>query len=153
MERQGQTPPHRIACSRDWRQISWRLAPGQDRLNPEERTLICEAIEYFDGQQYRLAAYAVTDDRVVVVAQVRSEYPLPGIVRAWRVYTEDHLRRTFGRQGDIWSGIYNDRALRTDRHFAQALGFIASAPRHRPSAIGGECWVRILPPYQHRVSP
>jgi hypothetical protein len=44
--------------------VTWRLARAQQELDASERALVAEAIRKFDGR-YKLAAYVVTDDRVV----------------------------------------------------------------------------------------
>jgi len=47
--------------------VTWRLAPSQTELTPEERVVTMSALRHFDGNRYELYASVVMHDHVHVL--------------------------------------------------------------------------------------
>lgn len=121
--------------------VTWRLAAGQSPLEPEERTLVANAIKHFAGERYDLLAYVVMDDHVHVLAAPVEEFSLHEIVHSWKSFTTNRLQRDFGRMGVIWQREYFDRIVRDERELAEKFNYILDNPARRWPELGEYAWV------------
>jgi putative transposase len=124
--------------------VTWRLDRGITPLEPEERTLIASAIEFFDNKRYWLFAYVVMDDHVHVLLRVSPDYPLQKVIHSWKSYTSHQLGSLSGRIGQVWQQEYFDRIVRDKTEFENILAYIAYNPTKRWPETKEYPWVKIL---------
>jgi putative transposase len=110
---------------------TWRLAGSQPVLNPDERTLVANAIKCFDGERYGLLAYVVMDDHVHVLVAPGEDFPLQKIIHSWKSFTANRLQRDFGRAGAIWQKEYFDRIVRDEAELMQKIEYVVGNPARR----------------------
>ncbi|MBI5570196.1 MAG: transposase [Desulfomonile tiedjei] len=121
--------------------VTWRLAGSQPPLEPDERSLVVDAIEHLAGDRYDLLAYVVMDDHVHVLAAPVEEFPLQQVVHTWKSYTANRLQRDFGRVGTVWQKEYFDRIVRNEDELMTKVDYIVHNPVRRWPELGEYRWV------------
>jgi REP element-mobilizing transposase RayT len=82
--------------------VTWRLADRQDRLAPEERTIVADAIRHFKDERYRLSIFVVMDDHVHIVLQALPGFDLSRTLLSLKTYTATRINRLRGVTGTRW---------------------------------------------------
>ncbi|MEW6114243.1 MAG: transposase [Thermodesulfobacteriota bacterium] len=121
--------------------VTWRLAPRQFPLRPEERTLVADAIRQFAGERYALLAYVVMDDHVHVLAIPEQGSSLQEIVHGWKSFTAHRLQTDFGRTRRVCQREYFDRIVRDESELEEKVGYISNNPVKRWPNIEEYGWV------------
>ena len=91
---------------------------------PEAAALARDALRHFDGDRYHLHGWVVMPNHVHVLATLRGDNTLSGVVHAWKSYTAHQQNQIGGRSGTFWSADYFDRFMRDEAHFAATLDYI-----------------------------
>lgn len=125
-----------------WRQagavyfVTWRIARGTPPLSAEERSLVVNALAFFDTVRYDIYGYAVMDDHVHVIVEPFSENPLEKITASWKSFTANQMQRRFGRTGWVWLEESFDRVIRHEQEYMQKLEYVLKNPMKRwPDAV------------------
>jgi len=121
--------------------VTWRLHHNQAPLNPEERSLVLEAIQHFNGQRYELAAWVVMDDHIHVIVRPRTGHELSGITHSWKSFTANRLQREHARQGALWQDESWDRIIRDEDEFLEKAQYILNNPVKRWPDLQEYSWV------------
>jgi putative transposase len=95
--------------------------------NHEVATMIQNALLFFDGERYRLCAWAVMPNHVHALAEIW-EIPLSDVIWTWKSYTAKKANRLLSRSGDFWQKDYFDRYIRDEDHFRKAIHYIEWNP-------------------------
>ncbi len=111
--------------------LTWRLAMAQPALNPEERTLVAEAIGHFDGRRYHMLAYVVMDDHVRALVLTHGNRSLEQIVHSWKSFTAKRLRTLGQRAVPVWQDEYFDRIVRDETELIQRAQYLLGNPVKR----------------------
>jgi putative transposase len=82
--------------------VTWRLAKNQPAVHPEKRTIVENAVKYFDSRRYELLAYVVMDDHAHVLVLPLANYSLQQILHSWKSFTAKEMRRTRKRSIPVW---------------------------------------------------
>jgi putative transposase len=120
--------------------VTWRLAKSQSALNPEERTLVVNAIQHFVGERYALLAYVVMDDHVHILVEPWEPFSLQKIVHALKSFSANRLQKDFGRIGAIWQREYYDRIVRDEAELEEKAEYILGNPARRWPALEKYQW-------------
>ncbi len=120
--------------------VTWRLGKAQPVLDPEERTLVADAIRHFDGKRYELLAYVVMDDHVHVLVSPFDTHSLQQIVHSWKSFTANALRKTRTRAVPVWQDEYFDRIVRDEAELLQKTEYILGNPVKRWPEIEDYRW-------------
>jgi REP element-mobilizing transposase RayT len=115
--------------------VTWKLQGSQTPLVPVDRSIIANALEYFNGQRYELVAYTVMDDHVHVLLTTHFGYPLEKIVHSWKSYTAHIFRINRGHFGTIWQQEFFGRIVRNTGELSRQIGMHNTS--HATSMI---CW-------------
>ena len=121
--------------------VTWRLEPGQAELTPDERSVVANALPYFDGRRYELLAYVVMNDHVHVLVSPLGATRLQDVLHSWKSYTANQLQSAFGRFGRIWQEEYFDRIVRDDAELLEKTTYILNNARKRWPEVGHYQWV------------
>jgi len=87
-----------------------------------------QAIQYFDGQRYRLHAWVIMPNHVHVLLSAGRGESMSGIMHSWKSFTAKRANAILGRQGTFWQREYFDRKIRDLRHFSNAVEYIHNNP-------------------------
>jgi putative DNA methylase len=106
---------------------------------PQIAALVQENLLYFDGDRYRLLAWAVMPNHVHALIET-SQTPLAEILHGWKSYTGKAANRLLKRTGDFWQSEYFDRFIRDGEHFGKAVRYIENNPVKVGLAKSPEEW-------------
>lgn len=96
--------------------------------NPVIAAGIQENLLYFDGDRYRLHAWAVMPNHVHVLITPAPRASMAQLVHGWKTYTARRANQTLGRTGRFWQPDYFDRYVRNPRHFLAVIRYIEENP-------------------------
>jgi len=111
--------------------VTWRLAKNQPPLNSQERTLVADALKYFDGFRYDLLAYVVMDDHVHALVFPLAPHSLQQILHSWKSFTAKGLRKRSQRGIPVWLDEYFDRIVRDEADLIRKTEYILGNPLKR----------------------
>ena len=123
--------------------VTWRLHLTNAPLEPEERSLVAQAIEHFHSSRYWLIASVVMDDHVHVLVRLASGIQLQSTVHSWKSYTANKLQRSLVRESVVWQDEYYDRIVRDPAELANYMEYIAANPVKRWPGIKEYPWLQI----------
>jgi REP element-mobilizing transposase RayT len=109
----------------------WRLHESQPALTGLERTVIADALKFFDGERYSLYSFVVMDDHVHVVVRPQQGHELEQILKSWKGFTSTTLRKTTRRQTPLWQGEYMDRIIRDEGELEEKVNYVLDNPFRR----------------------
>jgi len=87
-----------------------------------------QALLHFDGERYRLQAWAIMPNHVHAIATPLGNWTLDKIVHSWKSFTATKANAVLGRDGGFWAREYFDRAIRDDIHYSNAVSYVVSNP-------------------------
>ncbi|MDE2926802.1 MAG: transposase [Acidobacteriota bacterium] len=96
--------------------------------DPALSRIVADALRFFDGQRYELAAFVVMPNHVHVLFRPLGSHRLGNILRSWKLFTARQINRTTGRSGKLWEKDYWDRLIRDEMHFMKCLEYIRENP-------------------------
>ena len=121
--------------------VTWRLAPSQTELTPEERGVTMSALRHFDGSRYDLFIGVVMHDHVHVLIKPLEKYLLQEIMHSWKSFTAHKLLQDFSRGAPIWQDEYFDRIVRDEREFLDKAQYILYNPLKTWPEVEDYPWV------------
>ncbi len=121
--------------------VTWRLAKSQPPLCSEDKTLVVNAIKYFEGERYDLPAYVVMDDHVHVLVYPLRDHSLQRILHSWKSFTANELRKLRQRGLPVWQEEYFDRIVRDEADLRQKARYILGNPLKRWPDAEEYLWV------------
>ena len=96
--------------------------------HPDVRKIVCNALDYFDGQRYDIAGYVVMPNHVHVLLKLNADHPLSGLLHSWKSYSAKAVQKLLGGEGKLWQPEYWDRLIRNEAHFHACLAYIENNP-------------------------
>ena len=102
--------------------------------------IVQDALLHFDGERYRLYAWAIMPNHVHVLIRSLSGHDLAEIVQSWKSFTAKQANRVLGLTGHFWQKEYFDRYIRNERHFAAAVSYIERNPVKAGLCPSREAW-------------
>jgi len=91
-------------------------------------SLVADAIRYFDGNRYCLAAWCLMPNHVHTVFKVLPGQSLDKILHSWKSFTAHKANAILGNTGSFWQREYYDRLVRNDEEFHQFIRYTANNP-------------------------
>jgi REP element-mobilizing transposase RayT len=130
---------------------SAELRPTLDRLIDEGRggcllrdagnaEIVRSALEHFDGERYRLVAWAIMPNHVHAMVEQMGGHALGDIVHAWKSYTAKAINKRRRSQGTVWAADYFDRYIRDAEHYEAAVYYIENNPVNAGLVGRAEDW-------------
>ena len=101
--------------------------------------LVQENLLHFDGDRYRLLAWAIMPNHVHALIET-SHTPLAEILHGWKSCTGNAANRLLNRAGDFWQPEYFDRFIRDEEHFGTAVSYIENNPVKASLITSPEEW-------------
>ena len=121
--------------------VTWRLAPSQAELSPEERDVIMAALRHFDGRRYEIYACVVMDDHVHVMIKPLKDDRLQQLIHSWKSFTAHKFRQDDVRKVPLWQEEYFDRIVRDEKEFLDKAQYILNNPLKRWPEMEEYPWV------------
>jgi REP element-mobilizing transposase RayT len=102
--------------------------------------LVAQALRFWDGQGYRLAAWCLMPNHVHVVFRLLPGQELSNLLRSWKSYTARMANRVLGRTGDFWQREYYDRLIRDGNELDCAIQYVMQNPEKAGLSDWGWVW-------------
>src|SRR6266436_9344672 len=96
--------------------------------DPVIATMVQDALQYFDGERYKLFAWTIMPNHVHALVEQIVGFPLGDIVHAWKSFTAKKANKQLARTGVFWEPDYFDRYIRDRAHFEAAVHYIHENP-------------------------
>ncbi|MCC6463785.1 MAG: transposase [Planctomycetes bacterium] len=94
------------------------------------------ALKHFDGQRYRLLAWAIMPNHVHVLFTPLLGFRLPSILHSWKSFTANRINRLLNRSGPLWQPESYDHLIRDRADLMHHLHYI----RENPAKAGLRDW-------------
>jgi len=96
--------------------------------NPRVAKVVEDALLHFDGERYRLIAWATMPNHVHVIAELFEGNALSAVVHSWKSWTAQRANEVLGRSGAFWFREYRDRFIRDALHREAAIRYVENNP-------------------------
>jgi REP element-mobilizing transposase RayT len=112
--------------------LTWRCAKEQS-LSPEERTIVLEAVRYWDNRKWTVHAAVVMPNHVHALVQplIQSKggsFDLAEILHSVKSFSAHQINRQRERHGSIWQDERFDRIVRDEMEFKEKWEYIRNNP-------------------------
>lgn len=98
-----------------------------------------DALRFFDGKRYQLAAWVVMPNHVHLLVDVWKT-PLADLVKSWKSFTAREANRLLGRSGEFWEREYLDTLIEDEKHRRTATRYIESNPAKAKLVLDPKAW-------------
>nr|VFK65991.1 MAG: Transposase IS200 like [Candidatus Kentron sp. UNK]VFK71668.1 MAG: Transposase IS200 like [Candidatus Kentron sp. UNK] len=95
---------------------------------PDIAEIVQDALQYFDGERYRLLAWCVMPNHVHVLIETFASYPMDGVLFSWKSFSAGKANTLLNRQGRFWQREYFDRYIRDAIHYDRVVFYIENNP-------------------------
>jgi putative DNA methylase len=92
-------------------------------LVPGVASALQDTLLRFDGERYRLHAWAIMPNHVHALITPAEGQALGKIVHSWKSYSANIGNRLLGRRGRFWHHDFFDRYVRNREHFDRARSY------------------------------
>ena len=113
--------------------ITWRCKDGEV-LSSEDRTIILQALQYWDGHKWTLYAAVIMPDHVHALVQPLAlpgsdgVYDLAEIIHSVKRFSVYQINRQRGAKGSVWQDERFDRIVRDEAEFLEKWQYIMNNP-------------------------
>jgi REP element-mobilizing transposase RayT len=107
---------------------------------PRVAAVVQDALLYYDGVRYRLAAWVVMPNHVHLLATPCGGHTLSGIMHSLKSYTASEVNKLLGLKGQLWMEDYFDRYVRSFAHYERAITYIENNPVKAKLCRAAEEW-------------
>jgi REP element-mobilizing transposase RayT len=95
---------------------------------PRVASVVQNALLYYDGARYHLAAWVVMPNHVHFPATPCVGHTLSAIMHSLKSYTASEANRLLGLSGAFWMEDYFDRYIRNATHYERTINYIENNP-------------------------
>ncbi|GIK33384.1 MAG: hypothetical protein HND43_10275 [Armatimonadetes bacterium] len=95
---------------------------------PAFADIVAEAIRHFDGDRYRLHAWAVMPNHVHAVVEPLPQNELAKILHSWKSFTAHEINKVLGREGEVWQKESYDHIVRNEGSYAKVVQYVLDNP-------------------------
>jgi putative transposase len=122
--------------------LTWRLK-GEGMLNSEEKTMVFQALRYWDNIKWTLYAAVVMPNHVHVIAQPLTlpdgrAINLSSIIHSVKTFTARTINAQRGVRGSLWQDERYDRIIRDELELLQKWQYLRHNPMERGLASSPE---------------
>jgi len=107
---------------------------------PENTRIVADALAFFNGERYSLAAFAVMPNHAHVLFSPRNGHAIADIIKSWKGYTANAINKRSGRQGELWQEDYWDRLIRNEKHYHRVKAYVMNNPGKAGLKTGFFVW-------------
>lgn len=96
--------------------------------DPQNAAIVATALEYFDGERYKLLAWVIMPNHIHAIVEQVEGYQLGRVIHSWKSFTAKQINKSLGKDGRVWARDYYDRFVRDAEHYANALFYVENNP-------------------------
>jgi len=90
--------------------------------------LVQDALRFFDGQRYLLAAWCIMPNHVHVIFSPLPPHTVSEILKSWKGSTARRVNQLLHQTGSFWEPESFDHLIRSPQHFDQFVQYIHQNP-------------------------
>ena len=94
---------------------------------PPIAALVENALRFFDGERYTLAAWVVMPNHLHILVEVW-DTPLSKLAKSWKDFTARKANKLLRRRGGFWEREYLDTLIKGEEHRRRAVRYIEHNP-------------------------
>lgn len=106
---------------------------------PEGAEVVQRALLHFDGERYRLHAWAIMPNHVHAVVEPLPSHELSKILHSWKSYTAHEVNRLLMRSGEVWMKESYDHIIRSEASYHRTVQYLLDNPGN--AGLTGWTWV------------
>jgi REP element-mobilizing transposase RayT len=95
---------------------------------PEVAEVVQRSLLFFDGDRYKLSAWAVMPNHVHALMTPGAGHDLSKILQSLKSYSANEANKILFRQGKLWQQESFDRYIRSHEHFVSVCRYIENNP-------------------------
>ena len=96
--------------------------------DPRIAAAIAEALTYWHGTPYRLAAWCIMPNHVHVVCRMLPGFELGPIVKSWKAHGANVAGKVLKHTGTMWQREYYERLIRKEGELERAISYVLQNP-------------------------
>ena len=114
--------------------------------NPEYADLLASVLLFHEGTKCRMDAFVIMPNHVHCLVQLIGDTTLSQLLHSWRSYSAQQINRRRGHRGNLWSGDFWDRCIRSPAHYWKVRTYIQENPvKARLPESHYHLWTRPVP--------
>jgi len=94
--------------------------------NQNIKSIVENALKFFDGDRYVLDEYVVAANHVHVLVQPKGDYQLSDILHSWKSYTANEINKVTGETGAFWQKESFDHLVRSEASLEKFRDYIGN---------------------------
>jgi REP element-mobilizing transposase RayT len=95
---------------------------------PDIASLVQDAMRFFDGQRYYLAAWCVMPNHVHAVFSTLLDHSPESILHSWKSFTSHKINAILWRRGPLWERESFDHLIRSIEYFEGFVKYVEENP-------------------------
>ena len=95
---------------------------------PEIGSLVQDALRFFHGERYHLAAWCVMPNHVHAIFAALAEHTPANILHSWKSFTSHRINVILGRHGSVWERESFDHLIRNVEHLEGFIDYVEKNP-------------------------
>jgi len=92
--------------------------------NPAAYKIVQDAIMHFEGERYKIFAYAIAGNHVHAIVKPIGEHQLSDILHSWKSFSSHEINKALGREGELWQKEFYDHIIRDEDDFVNQRDYI-----------------------------
>ncbi|MDP0491026.1 MAG: transposase, partial [Verrucomicrobiota bacterium JB023] len=104
--------------------------------NPENASLVAQALHHFDGERYILDHFVVMPNHVHVLVKPLGHHKLTDILHSWKSFTARAINKRENREGQLWQHESYDHLVRSERQLQHYRHYIEENPEKAGLSAG-----------------
>ncbi len=95
---------------------------------PQAAEIVASALKHFDGDRYRLHAWAVMPNHVHVIVEPLAGHQLDKITHTWKSFTAHEINKRLRRTGEVWMKESYDHLIRNEGSYHALVQYVLDKP-------------------------
>lgn len=108
--------------------------------DPRCAGILQEKLLQYDGDKYRLIAWAVMPNHVHVLFELLPGHSTGQVLQLWKGGSSFEINKLLGRSGPVWMREYHDRYMRDNEHLDNTVRYIEYNPVKAGLVGAAEQW-------------
>jgi REP element-mobilizing transposase RayT len=86
------------------------------------------ALRFKEGKHYRLLAWCIMPNHILVVARLLPGADLATVLKTWKQFSSKAANQVLGQRGRFWQREYYDRLIRSEQEYSRAIRYVVENP-------------------------
>lgn len=100
--------------------------------NPKVREILIRCLAYMDGRDCSVHCYVIMPNHVHLILETNGGLKVSDLVGRLKGVSANQINKLLERKGSVWQYEIYDRLIRNEKHYWNAVRYIANNPRKCP---------------------